>query len=194
MTIEPEKLYSRQLKELFNNSLNTNGLLSTSNTMQYYINNGLGWNIAYSFTVAGNSTAYLAFETGTKRIHAVQRKIKVVNESSQEVGCTVTTLKNATVDTLGTDISDTTIFNADLNSDNGINLTMYDETTTISDEGTEAPFSSTIIADRKSANQEFITNQYILRENGIRVLKFENITNNDLIIEYASTGYQEETE
>ena len=155
------------------------------------ISRGLGWNIAYSFTVTGNSTVYLAFETGEERIHAVQRRVKVVNQSSQEVGCTVTTLKNATVDTLGADITDTTVFNADLNSDNGINLTMYDETTTISDEGTEAPFSSTIIADRRSASQDFIANQYILKTNGIRVLKFENITSNDLVVEYSSTGYQE---
>jgi len=155
------------------------------------ISRGLGWNIAYSFTVTGNSTVYLAFETGEERIHAVQRRVKVVNQSSQEVGCTVTTLKNATVDTLGADITDTTVFNADLNSDNGINLTMYDETTTISDEGTEAPFSNRIRADRRSATGEFITDEYILRKNGIRVLKFENLGDGNVEIEYSSTGHQE---
>ena len=181
-----------ELRDKFINLIiGKNGLLYSGNTIQYYINNELGWNIAYSFTLTGNTTAYLAFETGTERIHAIQRGVKVINNSSQEVGCTVTTLKNATIDTLGTDITDTTVFNADLNSDNGINLTMYDETTTVSDEGTEAPFSSIIIADRRSANQEFIANQYILRTNGFRILKFENLTNNDLIIEYSSTGYQE---
>jgi len=157
-----------------------------------YINRGLGWNIAYQFELTSGSTAYMAFETQDDRIHASGRRIKVIGLDNQLIDCRVTTLKNATVDTLGTDISDTTIFNADLNSDNGINLKMYDETTTITDEGAEAPFSSRIRADRRSANDEYITNEYILKQNDVRVLKFENIGDGNVEAEYSSTGYQEE--
>jgi len=158
----------------------------------FYIYNGLGWNISYTFQLSTGETKYLAFETGEDLIHATNRRTKFIALDNQLLDCRVTTLKNAIVDTLGTDISDITIFNSDLNSDNGINLTMYDETTTISDEGTEAPFSSRIIADRRSSGQEFITDQYILKKNGIRVLKFENLGDGDVEVEYASTGYQEE--
>jgi len=159
--------------------------------IRYYINRGLGWNIAYRFELATATTAYLAFETGDERIHANARGVKVVGLDNSLIDCRISTLKNATVDALGNDITDTSVFNADLNSDNGINLTMYDETTTISDEGTEAPFSNRIRADRRAASDEYIVNEYILRENGVRVLKFENLGAGTIEIDYSSSGYQE---
>ena len=159
--------------------------------IRYYINRGLGWNIAYNFQLNSGVTSYLAFETQDDRIHATQRNVQVVGLDNSLIDCEVTTLKNATVDTLGTDITDTSVFNADLNSDNGINLIMYNETTTISDEGTEAPFSNRIRADRRSEGSEYIANEYILRENAVRVLKFENKGDGNVQIYYSSTGYQE---
>ncbi len=158
---------------------------------RWYVNKGLAWNIAYQFQLNTGETKYLAFETGDDRIHATSRRVKVVGLDNQLVDVRVTTLKNATVDVLGNDITSTTVFNADLDNDNTINLTMYDETTTISDEGTEAPFSTRLRADRRSASQEFITDEYILRKNGIRVIKYENLGNGNVEIEYSSTGYQE---
>ena len=158
---------------------------------RYYVNKGLGWNIAYQFELTSGSTAYMAFETQDERIHAANRRVKVIGLDNQLIDCRVTTLKNATVDTLGNDITSTTLFNADLNSDNGINFKVYDETTTITDEGTEAPFSNRLRADRRQASQDFITDEYILRENGVRVLKFENLGEGDVEVEYSSTGYQE---
>jgi len=159
---------------------------------RYYIYNGLGWNIAYQFELTSGSTVYMAFETQDDRIHAANRMVKVVGLDNQLIDCRVTTLKSATVDTLGNDITSTTLFNADLNSDNGINLKVYDETTTVSDEGTEAPFSSRLKADRRQTDQEFIADEYILKQNDVRVLKFENLGDGNVEVEYSSTGYQEE--
>ena len=159
---------------------------------RYYVNKGLGWNIAYQFELTSGSTVYMAFETQNERIHAANRMVKVVGLDNQLIDCRVTTLKSATVDTLGSDITATTLFNADLNSDNGINLKVYDETTTITDEGTEAPFSSRLRADRRQADQDFIADEYILKQNDVRVLKFENLGDGNVEVEYSSTGYQEE--
>lgn len=160
---------------------------------RYYINKGLGWNIAYSFTLDKNETMYLAFETNGSRIHATARKVRVIDLNNQPIYLEIVTLKNATVDVLGSDISDR-IFNADLNlGTENIDLIMYDETTTIEDEGTEAPFSSTLRSERRTITEEYIENEYILRENGYRVLKFNNLSDNSEVkIEYNSTGYQEE--
>ena len=160
--------------------------------LRNYINRGLGWNIAYQFELISGSTAYMAFETQDERIHAANRRVKVIGLDNQLIDCRVTTLKNATVGTLGNDITSTTLFNADLNSDNGINLKVYDETTTIIDEGTEASFSSRLRADRRQADQDFIADEYILKQNGVRVLKFENLGDGNVEVEYSSTGYQEE--
>ena len=169
---------------LFNN-------LKKQRSNRFYINKGLGWNIAYQFQLNTGVTSYLAFETGEERIHASNRRVKVIGLDNQLIDVRVTTLKSAVVDILGNDITATTVFNADLDNDNTINLTMYDETTTITDEGTEAPFSSRMRADRRSATGEFITDEYILRKNGIRVLKFENLGDGNVEIEYSSTGHQE---
>ncbi len=159
--------------------------------IRWYVYNGLAWNIAYQFQLNTGVTAYLVFEAGEERIHATSRRVKVVGLDNQLVDVRVTTLKNATVDVLGNDITATTVFNADLENDNTIDLSMYDEATTIVDEGLEAPFSSRIKADRRSANQEFITDEYILKRNNFRVLKFENLGDGNVEIEYSSTGYQE---
>ena len=166
--------------------------LKRQRSNKWYIHKGLGWNIAYQFQLNTGVTSYLAFETGEERIHATNRRVKVIGLDNQLIDVRVTTLKSAVVDTLGNDITATTVFNADLDDDNTINLTMHDETTTIADEGTEAPFSSRLRADRRSAAGEFITDEYILRKNGIRVLKFENLGDGDVEIEYSSTGHQEE--
>ena len=158
---------------------------------RYYIHQGLGWNIQYNFDMIANSTTYLAFETGEPEIHATSRRVKAIGLDNQLIDVRVTTLKNATIDVLGNNISNR-VFNGDLNLNNSIELNMYDETTTIADEGTEAPFSSRMRADRRQAAQEFITNEYILRKNNFRVLKFENLGDGSVEIEYASSGYQEE--
>lgn len=164
--------------------------LVVTDSLADMIDKGQGWNIQYSFTLAGNSTAYLVFETFDSPIHATSRRVKGIDIDNQIVDLRVTTLTNATVNVLGNDISNR-VFNANLNKDSSnIDIKVYDETTTITDEGLDSPFSSRIKADRRMAGQQFIANEYVLKNNNYRVLKFENLNNGDIEVEYSSAGYQ----
>ena len=153
------------------------------------IERGNGWVARYEFELAAGATAYLAFETNDKYIHARNRSVNVVDLDNQIINVQTKTLANATIDTLGNDIS-SNILNANLNLDNTIALSMYDETTTVTSDGNEVPFSGTIAGDRKQVGTAFISDEYILKLNDVIVLKFINNGSGSVRIEYNSNGYQ----
>ena len=150
-----------------------------------------GWVCNYLFDLISSETKYIAFMAGTdKFLHIRNRNINVVDLSSSIINVSTETLANAIVNTLGTEISDN-IINANLNISGGIDLKMYDETTTITSEGNEVPFTGTIAGDKKQAATTFINDEYILKQDDVIVLKFVNNGTGDVRIEYNSNGYQE---
>lgn len=155
------------------------------------IEQGYGWIASYEFELAAGATAYLAFETGNPDIHARNRNVNVADLGNQIIDVKIETLANATIDTLGVDISEN-IINANLNLDNSIVLSMYDETTTVTSEGGKIPFSGTISGDRKQVGTSFISDEYVLKNNDFIVLKFVNNGSGNVRIEYNSNGYQYE--
>lgn len=164
------------------------GLVSIDNPTDA-IERGNGWVAHYEFSLTAGATAYLAFETSDKYIHARNRSINVVDLANQIIDVQVKTLTNATIDTLGNDISDNVI-NANLNLTNTIALNMYDEATTVTSDGSEVPFTGTITGDRKQVGATIIEDEYILKLNDIIVLKFINNGSGEVRIEYNSNGYQ----
>lgn len=154
------------------------------------IEKGNGWIVNYDFDLVAGATAYLAFETGDKHIHVRSRSLNIVDLSNQVIVLRTETLAAATIDTLGTDISENVI-NANLNIADNIDVTMYDETTTVTAEGSRIPFTKTISGDRKQAGATVISDEYILELNGLIVLKFVNEGIGNVRIEYNSNGYQE---
>jgi len=67
---------------------------------------------------------------------------------------------------------------------------MYDETSTITTTGDRVPFSGSLKADKKSVATEFITREYKAPTNGNIVLKFENLGDSDIEVEYNSGGHR----
>lgn len=171
---------------VFNTSLNS---LIMNKKASDAIWRGNGWVANYSFDLAAEETAYLVFEASDKYIHVRNRSINAVDLENNVIDVTIETLKNATIDALGNDISEN-IVNANLNENNSIELNAYDETTTITDEGNKVPFSGTIAGDKKRTSFSFIEDEYILKLNDYLVLKFENNGSGDVRIEYHSNGYQ----
>lgn len=153
------------------------------------IEQGFGWVASYNFELAAGATAYLAFETSVPDIHVRNRSVNVVDLANQVIDVKVETLANVTINTLGNDIS-SNIINANLNLNNSIVLSMYDETTTVTTDGDKIPFSGTIAGDRKQVGSTFISDEYILKNNDYLVLKFVNNGTGNVRIEYNSNGYQ----
>lgn len=174
------------IQRIFRTSINS--IITTDNSVDAIID-GRGWVANYSFNLASGSTAYLAFKTFDKKIHARGRSVNVVDLGNKVINVSVETLVNATVNTLGSDIS-SNIINANLNLSNIIELEMYDETTTITSEGSKIPFSGTIAGDKKQTGTAFISDEYILKTNDVLVLKFVNNGSDSVRIEYNSNGYQ----
>lgn len=164
------------------------GLVSIDNPTDA-IERGNGWVAHYEFSLTSGTTVYLVFETSDKYIHVRNRSVNVVDLDNQIINVQTKTLTNATIDTLGNDISDKVI-NANFNLDNSIQIDMYDETTTLTDEGAKLPFSGTLRADRRQAALSFIQDEYILKRNNYLAIKFENLGDGDVRVEYTSNGYQ----
>jgi len=158
------------------------------------ISRALGFYIQHEFDLLSGETKYLVLETADVDIHATNRTVRVVDLSTQQIEVRVTTYVDATVTTLGNDISDK-IVNANFNFDNSIILSMYDETSVVDvTNATKVPFSGTITGDKKSVATTFISNEYVLSRNAPLVIAFENLGQGDDRIEYNAAGYQCECE
>ena len=157
------------------------------------LKDGNSWDISYSFTMeAGNPNpvSYLFFTFGEdESIHPSYRKVNVIDTGNQPINLTVSTLVNPTGDVLGEDISDK-IINSNLDISNTFNFNMYDETTTLTDEGTRVPFSSTIVSERKLASSDYIEREYIAPKGGTIAIKFENKGAGSVFIEYMAGGHR----
>ena len=159
------------------------------------VTRGLGFYIYYEFDLPLDTTKYLVFIPGEVDIHAQNRRVNIVDLDNQLINVKINTFADATVNTLGTDISEK-IINADLNNDNGILLSFYDDTSDVDVSGAvRLPFSGTISGDRKSVASTYITNEYILERQEPLVVEFiNNSTQGDVRVEYNSFGYQCECE
>lgn len=155
------------------------------------VENGNAWLISHDFVMDSGTTAYLIFRSTGRHIHATNRRVNVVDLGIRLINVKITTLKSPTIGTLGNDIS-SKIINANFNYADNIDLEMFDETSTVTNDGPEAPFSGTITADRRQAAAEFISDQYILEVDSYLALKFENLGQGQVRVEYNSNGYQHE--
>lgn len=165
------------------------------NSRESIVKNGDSWDIAYSFEMESGSESnptvnYLVFTFGAnEEIHPTYRKLNVIDTGNRLINLKIETLVNPTIDTLGTDIS-SKIINSNFNIENSFNFSMFDETSTLTDEGTRVPFSNTVIADRRSAGAEFIEREYIAPREGVIALKFSNYGTGDIKVEYSSGGHR----
>ncbi|MFW6282028.1 MAG: hypothetical protein ACOC1O_04465 [bacterium] len=162
---------------------------------EYFLVVGDSWDISYNFNSEGGSKEnpninYLVFTFGEEeKIHPTYRKVNVIDLDNQIINLRISTLVNPTIDTLGNEVSEN-IVNSDFNRDNDFDFKFYDETSTLSDEGTKVPFSNTLRAERKSISTEFIDREYIAPINGIIAIKFANYGSGEVRIEYSSGGHR----
>ena len=74
MTFEPEQLYSRQIKERLDGSIDADGLLSVSDMIEYYFDHGALFKTSNitGVTVAASDTQYYEITNGVSKIRIFQ--------------------------------------------------------------------------------------------------------------------------
>ena len=74
MTFEPEQLYSRQIKEILGGGIDADGLLSVSDTIEYYFDHGALFKTSNitGVTVAASDTQYYEITNGVSKIRIFQ--------------------------------------------------------------------------------------------------------------------------
>jgi len=157
---------------------------------EFRLINGDMWIVSYSFEIPANTTYYLIFEFGEdEEIHPTYRTIRASDLSNNIINLEMSTIINPPSYTLGTMI-DKNIINSNFNKENSFNFHMYDETSSITDEGNRIVYESSLQADRKSSSISFIENEYIAPLGGIVALKFDNVGGGDIRLEYISGGHR----
>ena len=136
-------------------------------------NNGNLYGTARVFTLAADATAYLTFDVPDKYIFITNRIINATDEGSGGVDLEVDTFEDATIDTQGNNV---VIQNANRNSSNTSEISIYDETTSVDITGATQilPTSDRITADKKSRNVVFVAIGYLIKKNAVTAVRFIN--------------------
>lgn len=154
------------------------------------IENGDSWDIHYEFNLLSGETKYLVFSFGnTEYIHPTTREIRILDLGNQITNVEISTYTQPTIGTLGNDISNK-VFNSNINEEDNFDFIMYDETSTVTDDGIKLPYSATLSVDKKSVAGEFIERAYVAPVDGYIVLKFVNNGSGEVGVEYNAGGHR----